>query len=72
MTDRGSVSPRDAAQRIGVRLDTLYQKIWAGKLPANKVNGRWRIPKAAFETLVQRKQKSSQPSPEGRRGTTSR
>jgi excisionase family DNA binding protein len=42
-------SVREAAQILGVRLDTLYGLIWAGKLPAEKEDGRWLIDGAAIE-----------------------
>jgi excisionase family DNA binding protein len=47
-----NVSPRDAAQELGTRLDTIYQLIWSGKLSAFKLDGRWRIPRKAIETRL--------------------
>jgi excisionase family DNA binding protein len=46
---RRKLSVRDAAQVLGVRLDSLYALIWAGKIPAEKRDGRWRIAAAAIE-----------------------
>jgi excisionase family DNA binding protein len=43
------MTPRAAAQLLGVRLDSIYPLIWAGKLAAQKVDGRWRIPSHAVE-----------------------
>lgn len=43
------ISAREAAVRLGLRLDTLYAAIWAGKLQAHKLDGRWRIPLLAVE-----------------------
>jgi excisionase family DNA binding protein len=42
------VTPREAAQLLGVRLDTIYGLIWAGKLQAEKKDGRWLISVAAI------------------------
>ena len=36
--------PREAAQILGIRLDSLYSLIWAGKIVAKKTDGRWLIP----------------------------
>lgn len=58
MANRSSVSPCEAARILGIRLDTLYQKLWAGKIPASKVDGRWRIPAAAVEARLKARQKA--------------
>jgi excisionase family DNA binding protein len=42
------VTPREAAQLLGVRLDTIYALIWAGKLQAEKKDGRWLLSVAAI------------------------
>ena len=34
---------REYAQQKGVTLQTVYQKLWAGRLAAEKVDGRWLI-----------------------------
>ena len=46
---RPELKPREAAQRLGIRLDNVYALIWAGKLEARKVDGCWLIPSAAVE-----------------------
>lgn len=43
------ISPREAAKRLGVRLDSVYGLIWAGKLEAHKFEGRWRVLTSAVE-----------------------
>jgi excisionase family DNA binding protein len=48
------IGPREAAQRLGIRLDALYQLLWAGKIGARKEQGRWRVPVAAIEERAQR------------------
>jgi excisionase family DNA binding protein len=44
---RTDISVRDAARLLGTRLDAVYALIWAGKMPATKRDGRWRISAAA-------------------------
>jgi excisionase family DNA binding protein len=39
----------EATRRLGVSLDAIYKLIYAGKLPAHKTDGRWRIPGAAVD-----------------------
>lgn len=48
-TKVSEVTPRQAAQRLGTRLDSLYALIWAGKIPAHKKEGRWLISLDAVE-----------------------
>jgi excisionase family DNA binding protein len=52
METPGEVTPRKAAQKLGIRLDAVYSLIWAGRLPARKVDGLWRIPIAAVEERI--------------------
>jgi hypothetical protein len=49
MKRSGYISPRLAAQRLGIRLDAVYVAIWARRLPAHKADGRWLIPVGAVE-----------------------
>jgi excisionase family DNA binding protein len=44
---------REAARRLGVRLDVVYASLWAGKLAARKYRGKWFIPLAAVEARRQ-------------------
>jgi len=37
------LTPREAAQRLRIGLDSVYALIWSGKLRAKKVEGRWLI-----------------------------
>ena len=39
----------EAARRLGCSLKFVYDLVYAGKLGAEKVEGRWRIPLAAIE-----------------------
>jgi len=43
------LQPREAARLLGIRLDSVYSAIWAGKLAAIKQDGRWLIPASAIE-----------------------
>jgi excisionase family DNA binding protein len=49
MTAKETLTPRTAALLLGVRLDSIYALIWAGKLEADKKDGRWEIPLSAVE-----------------------
>lgn len=45
-------SPRKAAQTLGIRLDAVYGLIWAGRLQAEKRDGRWLVSQSAVEARV--------------------
>jgi len=47
-----SVSPREAAQMMGTRLDVVYSLIWAKRLQAEKQDGRWLVSRAAVDARV--------------------
>ncbi len=49
MNESGTLTPRAAALLLGVRLDSIYALIWAGKLEAAKRDGRWEISRAAVD-----------------------
>ena len=49
------LSPREAAQRLCIRLDHVYSLIWASKLKARKLDGRWRIPVEAVEARLRQR-----------------
>ncbi|MHB8501415.1 MAG: helix-turn-helix domain-containing protein [Candidatus Acidiferrales bacterium] len=50
------VTPREMAQRLGIRLDTAYGLIWAGRIAANKRDGRWLISSEAVEARAKQRQ----------------
>ena len=56
MSKGRELSPREAAQHLGVRLDSLYALIWVGRLEAHKLDGRWRIPLASVEARLRVKE----------------
>ena len=49
MTKTEDMTPRDAARRLGIRLDTVYALVWTGRLAAHKSDCRWRIAASAVE-----------------------
>jgi excisionase family DNA binding protein len=40
---------REAAKRLDLTLNYLYQLVWSGKLAAHRRDGRWSIPAEAIE-----------------------
>lgn len=56
MPEEKYLTPSAAARRLSVGLDYLYKQIWAAKLPAQKVDGRWRIPLAAIQKRVRERE----------------
>lgn len=49
------ITPREYARRTGLRLDTTYSAIWAGRIKARQIDGRWRIPESAVEDTLRKK-----------------
>ncbi|MGB9071753.1 MAG: helix-turn-helix domain-containing protein [Terriglobales bacterium] len=47
-----AVSIRDAARQLGVSIRFVYDLVWSGKLPAQKVDKVWRIPASAIEARL--------------------
>lgn len=58
------VTPRAAAQRLAIGIDSVYALLWSGKLAGKRVDGRWLIPAEAVAARLRAK--------EARRGTASR
>ena len=52
MKNKNGMTPKEAAQALGFRLDYLYPLIWAGKLEARKEDGRWLVSRAAVRALA--------------------
>jgi excisionase family DNA binding protein len=67
------LSPREAAQRLGISLNAVYALIWAGKMPAERHANRWLLSVAAIEarltrrSLVQHPQGDAGAKPGGKR-----
>jgi len=45
----------EASRKLGLTLDSLYRLIYAGRLPARKIDKRWRIPADAVEARLKRR-----------------
>ena len=55
-----TMTPREAARALEIRLDTIYGLIWASKLRAKKSEGRWLVSaKAVEERLRQREARNA-------------
>jgi excisionase family DNA binding protein len=50
--NRLAYSPQEAADLMGLCLNTVYSLIKAGKLPSIKINRRLLIPRAGLEDLL--------------------
>lgn len=53
MAKQHDLTPKKAAQKLGIRLDYLYSLIWARKIPARRVEGRWYIPAQSVEDRLE-------------------
>jgi len=49
------LSPRTAAQQLGVSLYFVYQLLWTGKLQGRKVGKSWFIPAQAVEVRLRQR-----------------
>ena len=52
MTVKDEISPREAARRLGVRLDSIYSMLWTDRLAARKHEGRWLVSSQAVEARL--------------------
>ena len=46
------INASDACRTLGITLDALYRLLYAAKLPARKVDGRWLIPAEAVDVRL--------------------
>ena len=51
---KAALSPRQAARLLNYDLQYLYKLIWAGRLPAEKIDGQWQISAAAIDARLAR------------------
>jgi len=49
------ISPRQTARLLGVRLEEVYNLLWAGKLKGRKADGRWLICETEVRQRAQRR-----------------
>lgn len=59
MAQKKYLTPRQAATALGIRMDTTYALIWAGKLVAEKSDGRWRVPLSAVESRLKARERTN-------------
>lgn len=52
----------ETTRRLGVGIDATYKLIYAGKLPAHKTDGRWRISASAVEARLRAQVARRQPT----------
>jgi excisionase family DNA binding protein len=55
MTDHAAFSIPQAARRLNLTIGYLYQLVYAGRIKAKKIAGRWRIPASEVENLEKKK-----------------
>jgi excisionase family DNA binding protein len=55
--DENFLSVPTAARRLSCTLRWVYDMVYAGRLKAEKVAGRWRIPVAEIEALLKQRGK---------------
>jgi excisionase family DNA binding protein len=53
MTEREVLRPSDVAAMLGVSSGRIYQLIAAGVIPATRIGGALRIPRASWEAWLQ-------------------
>ena len=49
------MTPREAAQYLGLHLVTIYRLIKKGELPGFKIGGQWRFKKDLLDAWIARK-----------------
>lgn len=55
---RETLSPREAAQRLGTSLYFIYHELWASRIPgAVKVGKAWRIPIESVRSHSKRRER---------------
>ena len=58
VNDTEEIGVAEASRRLGITMDHLYSLLWAAKLKAHKVDGKWRISVAAIEERLVRRSQS--------------
>ena len=49
------ISVSEAARKLGCTLGYVYDLLYAGRLKAEKITGRWKIPTAEVEARIRRR-----------------
>ena len=55
MSDRKTVSVREAALMLNVCLEQVYKLVWDGRLDGQKIDGKWLISAAAVQSRAAKK-----------------
>jgi excisionase family DNA binding protein len=55
------LTARQVAHELGIRLDTVYSLIWAGKLRAEKCDGAWKVPLTAVKERLKERTDAKKP-----------
>ena len=50
--NKAILSPREAAEYLGISKVTLYKLLNEGKIPAGKIGHQWRISKAILDEFL--------------------
>ncbi len=59
MNDRAVLKPVDVAEMLGVTSGRVYQLIGKGIIPAVRIGGALRIPRAAWDAWLRRQQRNA-------------
>jgi excisionase family DNA binding protein len=51
----GTLTISGAAKRLGFTLKYIYDLVYSGRIRAEKVSGRWKIPASEIEALAAKK-----------------
>jgi excisionase family DNA binding protein len=54
------LTPKEAAQRLGITLQFVYMELWANRIPgAHRSGRRWQIPEKTIEQRLSRREKNN-------------
>jgi excisionase family DNA binding protein len=58
MKNKNLLTIPEAARKLGVTLRYVYDLVYAGRLKAEKVAGRWQIPNSEVEARLRKREQS--------------
>jgi excisionase family DNA binding protein len=56
MSEKAKLTVPEAARKLGYSLKWVYDLVYAGRIPATKTDGRWRISADAVAERLKRKE----------------
>ena len=62
MNNTNTLSVPAAARQLGVTLKYVYDLVYSGKLKAEKIAGRWRIPASEVNARIAKRAENDQDS----------